>query len=476
MKIGLLLFASIATLSQTVRAQDARISGIVVDSLHNEPLADARISIGGTALVTTTDSAGHFAFAAVAPGTYDIVARHAVADSLGLSLSASHVAVTAGADAKILLAIPGIDQIRTILCGTNGTALPGIIRGRVNRASSNDGTPGARVVLSWLSVGVSGDAKGSLTSEGAVTTTDQNGYYTFCGLPPDFEATAQAITSTDTTGAIAVSLSWSPASVLVRPFLLPSRPSGTTSLKGRVIEEDGRPISGVSIDIPGHSTSVKSKGDGTFSLVAPAGTQTIRARKLGRPAAMIVDDLAEPSSSLEIKLGAPVPRLATVIVRGMMSDVADRTGFSRRSVSGPGKYVTPEQLEKSGARCVLDGMRHALVYVTKGLGCSVKTLSNQQFRGLASLQGLGPALPAGEAVKLPVASAGASGCMLVYVDDIREPITSQPGSDVIDLSWLDPAEVVGIEFYSAASAPARFGQSRCNLILIWTLLYHGSHH
>jgi len=85
MKIGILLFASIVTLSQTVRAQDARISGIVVDSLHNEPLADARISIGGTALVTTTDSAGHFAFAAVPPGTYDIVARHAVADSLGLS-------------------------------------------------------------------------------------------------------------------------------------------------------------------------------------------------------------------------------------------------------------------------------------------------------------------------------------------------------------------------------------------------------
>jgi hypothetical protein len=476
MKIPVLLFALIATFHQTAQAQTARVSGIVIDSLHNEPLADARISIGGTVLATTTDAGGHFAFDAIPAGTYDIIARHAVADSLGLSLSANHVVIAPGGDAKILMAIPGTDQLRRIFCGENGTGLPGIIRGRVSKEHSNDGIPGAKVMLSWLSVGVSGDMKGALSSEGAVTATDQNGYYTFCGLPPDFEATAQAMTSTDTTGAIAVSLAWSPEGVLVRPFLLPSRQHGTSNLTGRVTGEDGRPVSGVSIDIPGHATSVKSKADGTFSLIAPAGTQTVRARKLGRPAAMIVEDLAEPSTSLEIKLGAPVPRLATVVVRGMMSDVSDRTGFSRRALLGPGKYVTAEQLEKSGARCVLDGMRHALVYVTKGLGCSVKMVSNQHFRGLASLQGLLPSPPAGEAVKMPVGSVSASGCMLVYVDDILEPTTSQADGDVVDLNWLDPAEVVGIEFYSAASAPGRFSQSRCNLILIWTLLYRGSHH
>ena len=476
MKALALFLGFAAMLSHTARAQAARVSGIVVDSLRNEPLAGARISIVGTTFIASTDADGHFAFDAIPPGTYDVVAHHPVADSLGLSLSASRVAVAAGADARILMAIPGAAQLGKIFCGDDRSGLPGIIRGRVQRSQSTAGSAGAIVELSWLSVSVRGETTGALTSEAAVTATDPNGYYTFCGLPTDFEASARAVTATDTTGQVTVSLAWTPSGVLIRPFLLPASPRGTSNVTGRVIDETGRPVSGASIDVPGQGASVKTRGDGTFSLVAPAGTQTLRARKIGHPALIETEDLTEPSTSLELKLGAPVPRLATVVVRGMISEVADRTGFSKRALAGAGKYVTADQLAKSGARCVLDGMRHALVYVTKGLGCSVKLVSNQHFRGLSSLQGLGPALPAGEAARMPVASVGASGCMSVIVDDIREPTTSQPGGDVVDLNWLDPADVVGIEFYSAASAPARFGQSRCNLILIWTLLYHGSHH
>jgi len=476
MKIGHLVAISFL-LPRICVAQSASVTGVIVDSLHNEPLENAAVILEGSGSTVRTDASGRFSINALKPGTYDLTVLHPVADSLGLSLEARQLHVAPGSVVQVLLAVPGVEGVRRILCGDQTATSGGIIRGQVRRSNHNEGIAGARVTLSWLSVGVAADTKGILTSEGATSITDARGYYTFCGLPADFEGTAQVFTATDTTGAVSISLTWSPSGILARPFLLPATPHAVSRISGRVMDDEGHPVAGALIDVPGHNNTVKSKADGTFALSGPAGTQTLRVRKLGFPATIAGVDVTESSAPLELRLGTPVSRLATVVVRGMLSEVADRTGFSRRALSGPGKYVTAEQLEKSGARCVLDAMRHALIYLTKGLGCSVDLVSNMHFRGISSLQGLGPALPdKREAVKLPVASVAASACMLVFVDDLREPTTSQPGREVVDLSWLDPADVAGIEFYSAASAPGRYGQSRCNLILIWTLSYRGAHY
>jgi hypothetical protein len=364
-------------------------------------------------------------------------------------------------------------SIRHGLCGDQDPATPGVAYGHVMPTHKSEGLPGIRVTLSWYVVGTSRDELGFLIPQSAAAITDDRGRYVFCGLPADFEGSLQAMSASDTTGAVTVALVWADSSIDNRVLLLPDEPRATSVVTGRIIDEDGNAISGASVDIPGRTSSVKSRSDGSFSLVAPAGTQTVRVRKLGLPARIEAEDIAEPATQIEIKMGKPLPRLATVIVRGMMSEVSDRSGFGRRAASGPGQYVTAEQLEKSKARCVVDGMRYALINLTKGPGCTLNPVSNLHFRGMASLQGLQPnQADPHEAAKMPVASAAASGCMRVLVDDFAEPLTG----GVIDLSWLDPAEVVGIEYYSAASSPGRLGQSRCNTILIWTLYYRGPHY
>jgi len=364
-------------------------------------------------------------------------------------------------------------SIRHGLCGEQDPGTPGVAYGHVMPTHKSEALQGIRVNLSWYAVGTSRDVLGFLIPQSATSITDERGRYVFCGLPADFEGSLQAMSATDTTGAVTVALVWADSSIDNRVLLLPDEPRATSLVTGRVIDEDGNAVSGATVDIPGRTSSAKTKSDGTFTLVAPAGTQTVRVRKLGLPAKIVAEDIAEPGTQIEVVMGKPLPRLATVIVRGMMSEVADRSGFSRRAVAGAGQYVTATQLEKSKARCVIDGMRYALINLTKGPGCSLNPVSNLHFRGIASLQGLQPkqADPR-EAAKMPVASASASGCMRVLVDDFAEPLTG----GVIDLSWLDPAEVVGIEYYSAASSPGRLGQSRCNTIMIWTLYYRGPHY
>ena len=74
---------------------------------------------------------------------------------------------------------------------------------------------------------------------------------------------------------------------------------------------------------------------------------------------------------------------------------------------------------------------------------------------------------------MPAATSASTACLEVYIDNLLEP--PDPRSAIV-LSWLDPHEVVGIEYYTAASSPGRFGSSQCQKLLIWTLSYRGSHH
>lgn len=194
----------------------------------------------------------------------------------------------------------------------------------------------------------------------------------------------------------------------------------------------------------------------------------LRVRKLGfMPSTMRVDIGRE--DAVELRLSESTAQLETVVVKARLSDVASRTGFATRALVGPGRYVTGEQLVQANTRCVIDGLRHSLLYLTKGPGCSLSPVSDAHFRGISSLQALLPNPTRGEATKMPTGSVSQSSCMALYIDDIKEAADQ-------DLGWLDPAEVVGVEFYSAASAPGRLGTSHCNVVLIWTLEYHGSHH
>jgi hypothetical protein len=465
-----LIFAALAATTSFVRGTPApdyaRITGIALDSLHNEPLVNARITVSGSLRAAVTDELGHFSIDSIVPGKYTIAAAHPVADSLGIALRASAVDLSAG-DNRVVFAIPAAATIRRLICGDTSSAA-GIVRGRIVSSEKNEAITGASIQLTWFSLETAAN-KFALTPGIAVARSDDRGYYTFCGLPNDLDASIQAFRGGDSTGLIPLSLLSSPYAILAQPLMLAPHDREVSSIVGRVTDAASKASAGATVDIVGTAMSTRTASDGSFRIAsAPAGTHMLRVRKLGYlPVTERVDIGAQ--ESIELKLSEPTTQLETVVVKARLSEVASRTGFATRALVGAGRYVTGVQLVQSKARCVIDGIRYSLLYLTKGPGCSLAPVSDEHFRGISSLQALLPNPPRGEATKVPVGSVSQSACMELYIDDIKEAADQ-------DLNWLDPAEVVGVEFYSAASAPGRLGTSHCHVLLIWTLAYHGSHH
>jgi hypothetical protein len=467
--IVLLLIAAVVPVTAAAQHPAAKLTGTMLDSLHNEPLAGARISVGVNRSATT-DESGHFEIDSLVPGTYDVVATHPLIDSLGLTVAARGVVVSQSS--RILLAVPGVVSITRMLCGETD-ATGGVITGRVIRAGSAEGIGAARVALTWLSL-ASDKASLGFISDAAETITDSRGYDAFCALPGDFEGSIQAAAGNDTTALVPVSLAWSPTGIVSRPLSLGGQP---TSISGMIVDSAGRGISQADIDVPGTSRKATSRPDGSFTISGVrAGTRLMRARKLGYSSTIAPVEAGSNADGVRLTLGPSLPRLAPVIVRALRSEVADRTGFSRRALAGPGKYASGEQLVATKAHCVVEGLRHMLINLTAGPGCSVNLVSNHNWRGISSLQALLPALPPGEAAQKPRGSVSQSGCTSVYVDDVLEPFFDDRNGAYVSLAWLNPEEVVGIEYYSAAGAPGRYGQSHCNVMLIWTIAYRGAHH
>jgi polar amino acid transport system ATP-binding protein len=72
-------------------------------------------------------------------------------------------------------------------------------------------------------------------------------------------------------------------------------------------------------------------------------------------------------------------------------------------------------------------------------------------------------------------STEAAGRQLIRLEGVHKWFGSNHVLRGIDLE-VDRSEVVGIEYYSAASSPARLKSGQCSVMVIWTIWYRGSHH
>ena len=204
--ISALVFVPAILTAQTAVPAFGSMQGIVLDSLHNEPLRGAVVSVAGLNAISTSDSLGRFAFNGLKPGHYDIHAGHPLADSIGIVIEARNIAVAAGGDYRVALAVPDKETLRRIFCPEAAAGTEhGVIRGKIQSVDSNEPTAGADVTLTWFNI--SSNASGIHVIPGkAVTKTDEMGYYTFCGLPVYFEASVTATKGSAETGLITVSV------------------------------------------------------------------------------------------------------------------------------------------------------------------------------------------------------------------------------------------------------------------------------
>lgn len=447
----------------------ASLIGIVVDSVHNRPLDGALVTISGSSQHATSSADGRFRIDSLKGGIHDISVVHPYSDSIGVAIGAKGVTLRAGHEERAAFAIPSPRGMRRLLCGEDGaTGKQTMLVGRVAHVGSDSPATDATVELDWLEVGFRLGAGIVNTPRHLEAKTNTQGRYVFCNLADSLDATIRAKASSDSSGQITVSLG-DKAIGIQYLFLPPSRTAALIrdsstidmgTVRGKVRNASGLPLEGATVDVIRGRVSITTQADGEFHLThAPMGSQLLRVRRIGyqeslQPIVVTSGD----EKQFVVELVKPVAALDPVVIRARLSDAAVRSGFEKRALTGPGRYITSDQLKH--IRCVFDAIHITGVTLRSGSStCSARV--QVRDRGFATLPH-----------SIAEVGTGLNECVDLYVDDIPEPRDYE--DDSWRLEWLNPKSVVGIEIYTRGTAPMRFPHRLgCSLVLVWTSSYYG---
>ena len=444
----------------------SRVSGIVYDSIARMPLAGATVQIAavGDAVrmsrSTVSDSAGRYTLDSIPSGEYLIGFFHVMLDSLGIEPPVRRLSVAGPATMRYDIGIPGPEAVHTAVCGPRApNDSTGIMVGIVRDAQSLAPVARASVTTQWQEL--------SFTTQGFSrrvprfsATTNENGWFAFCGLPPLASVEIIAVHDRDSTAMIELELPISrfarrdlylgPSvttivadtesradSVALPPHLFRT---GTIRLSGTVAATaDGRPLPGAHVVIDnGPQATTNERGEWSIGN-APPGTNMLSVRAVGFYPERRVVDIIERAPPVRVSLSTLKAVLDTVKVNATHLYNRDRNGFQRRRQSGIGRYLGPQEIERMHPIATSDlfRMMPSVRVTQRGFDKSIL------MRGGMS----GYCAPA------------------IFLDGMR--IEGLSGGDID--GWVQPNEIVGVEVYTLAGAPPQFQTlNGCGTILIWT--------
>jgi len=114
-----LLFAASAAAAQTPATTTktfAVIEGVALDSLHQDVLRGALLTVQGTSAAAITDSLGRFRIDSIPPGSHRVEVAHAILDSIGIALLTPPLNLDAGQQLHLVVAIPSVPTIIGARC------------------------------------------------------------------------------------------------------------------------------------------------------------------------------------------------------------------------------------------------------------------------------------------------------------------------------------------------------------------------
>ena len=452
-----------ASAQSTVQASAqgvGRVGGVIFDSLSGRPLRGATVFISGSNKLGLSNDLGQFTIDSVMAGRQSVSFSTPLLDSLGLSGMINRVQVVAGAMSTMHLATPSFGTLWRSLCPRTLVSRvdSGIVFGSVRNAATEAPLRGARAVFSWTAMEANGKAL-AMNRPVLVARTDSLGNFAACGLPTDISFTMEADAGTLISGGVDFTLFESRLAhrdILVSAELTPivatpARPNsrmsapvlaapktlrGTSTLTGTVRDSRGVPQANTLVTVPSADTSGRTDAEGRYQIERlPAGTQSIRVRKLGfGPTEMQVDLRPGQTSQIDVELPAATV-LARVDVKAARSGGVARQEFDERKKIGGGHFLTERELES----------RPDMTSVLSALP-AVKVRRNNMTTSVTVDRGATSCVPA------------------VFLD-------GRPSS-VDEMTFVQPADLFGVEVYThAADIPARFiGINQCGVIAIWTKL------
>jgi hypothetical protein len=443
------LFAA-GTLAQSPAVSASRIVGVVADSLHRTGLQGAEVLASGVTSPVLTDSLGEFSFDKLPSGTYQVGVFHPLLESLGITLATKPFSLGPDSTVSVLLAIPSPSTLAARYCGTAVTEThPAVVVGRVLDADNDMPVTAVAVALSWVDMVVSKQTGVIHTPHELHASTDSSGFFRFCGLTEDLDATVQATYGGVSTGEVAVSTRGTPLTFenLTVPSMSVAAPV-TGIIRGKVLSLDDQPVQGARVEVPMWGGAVLTDKDGNFTLDGVrVGTQLLIIRHVGfEPTRTAVNVTSRQPVEMRVTLGPVVNQLDPVLVTARRNYVLDKVGFSARQRNGDGTFFTADDIAKRNPQYITDMMR------------SVPGIRVDHYAGSTSVR----------TEKLTtILSNGAGGrCPTVWVDGNQW----HSAADQID-EFVFPREVAGLEVYKPGEAPMRFRDIEdCVTIVIWTQL------
>jgi carboxypeptidase family protein len=427
------------------------VRGTVYDSVHASPLARAILELEPTGRETTTSEIGEFRFDSVpALVNYQVRVRHAMLDTVGISLVTPQFTVKAAEIKVWTLAVPSSVRLVSLFCAApmlarGPSALVGFVR------DPDSGAPIDSVTVSLVyEDALFGLAKRPVRRD---AKPDAAGRYKICGLPAQVTGRVQLLrngtqsadipVTTDANAPLALrSLGMSLSTQHIQVGTDSVGRSirilrGTARLTGRVTSKSGAPVVGARVQMDATKSAMVTGNDGRFALDSlPTGTQNLTVRKIGYSVTDIaVDVSANGSAPVTVVMADYIPTLATVVTTAQRDADMQRIGYTRRKQTGAGYYRDGDQIDHAAANVV-------------------DLLS--QMPGLTSNQGT------------LASSRGVDACVTILVDGVVWQ--DDPASGSIQ-DFVRPEELQAIELYSASSAPPDFAVpafSACQVLALWT--------
>lgn len=513
----LALALAAAPLAAQSPANAVHVSGTILDSLTNSPLAAASVhllranDLGSEPLLAHTDAAGKFEIS-LAPGRWLVGIEHPRFDSLGVALPARHVEVPAKPSFRMSLATASARTITHAFCGANSRDDDVAVVGVVQSAGSGAPLDSAEVLVQWSTVSIALGSGAKVIASTVTAHTDRNGWYVLCGSPQRAQIVAWAERGPTATGLIEAQTSdvpmrldlWldpsstQPAtepdsarathSALDATHKRPAVRAGDARIRALVTDASGKPIPGARARVIGHRFAFGDQS-GTVSIDSlPGGSQTLEVRALGFVPLIREVHLSAGSAAQDtIALTSVKSLLDTVRISAGRVYAVDATGFDHRKKTGVGSYITSEEIDRLHPASLA-----SLLQTRSAINIEDTKYGDQMIRMAAPWGGTctptifvdgemvvhpnGPRAGAlmADASAPPSSSGGAASTTQgnTLGSGAIAPSAPEPAG-LAEVSWLvSPSEIVGVEIYRRPmEIPAQFltgGYAGCGAIVIWT--------